>query len=54
MVDFSDPLVWIVGGIAIAIATFIMIFFKVFAGETRPAPRIERAYKLLSFLQNLQ
>ncbi len=38
ILSFLDPLnpqLWIVGGIVLAIATFIMIYFKVFLGEMR-------------------
>lgn len=34
-IDFADPGLWIIGGIALIILTIAMIYFKVFMGETR-------------------
>lgn len=34
-ISFADPSVWIIGGIILFVATFIMIYFRVFVGEGR-------------------
>jgi hypothetical protein len=41
MVDLSDPLLWLFGGIALMVTIFLLIYFNVFREEPRPGARVQ-------------